>query len=921
MRRILGHLSAILITLAIASPSATIAQEVTYDRIVFLREHHGSGSNTWTQLQFRIEGFRINGDCYRPTCRIAFHLDSNIGRYHERTDIGVRGYSSWLGGATVSTDLPFVNGQIFFGSNSNSSASRAAIRLLSERERIAIAWIAASSQELIQYAIDDGIDFGPARDAWQNNVVFFETRLLGRIRELESTARRLSRLVNSQQELSQTIQPALARMGLYTAEIDGLRGPATDRAVRAFQRDNERLETGYVDATEFEMLRDYLAESQPQAEPQLARETYDLRDAVEDAVEAQTELRAANARIAALEAELAGAQAENERLETSVARTLENLGDARETITVRSQRVTELLVARDALAEQLERARREVNRQAVRLSQLEDTVEELQSFETALETTSDELAAAQAENTELREQIAELQAGGANPAIGDGGTNISGLQAELAQQTAAVVVARQTASNRLATIRAQEEQIAALEGQLTDLFETDERAAELARQLAAANGTIADQQEAIAELEAESAALASSDERATELEAELAEARQDLLVANEEITGLQTELAVLQNADGQATELARQLAAANGTIADQQADLVSLREEIAGLQSDSERADSLALELEQTIATLEEQMAQVGELEADLADLQGADERATELTRQLTAANGTLADLYERIAELEAETALLGDVENRASELQRQLNTANETIAVQSDRIDGLESQTEQLQAYANRVPELERQLAGANGTIADLRDNIESDERVVAIRRSLEAANTTIADLRASIEEQYVAAEDYAELERQLTAAGSTIADLREQMSEEYVTVAMYAELQRQLNGSNQTIADLREEMETDFIPSEEHENQIIALNVQMSDLRSQLDAAMTTIADLRESIETDYVPLADMREALRQLRALNGALVELQEANTVLRARVIESDQLFANFRDDCRAQPECARAMRLD
>jgi predicted nucleic acid-binding Zn-ribbon protein len=108
---------------------------------------------------------------------------------------------------------------------------------------------------------------------------------------------------------------------------------------------------------------------------------------------------------------------------------------------------------------------------------------------------------------------------------------------------------------------------------------------------------------------------------------------------------------------------------------------------------------------------------------------------------------------------------------------------------------------------------------------------------------------------------------------------------------------------------------------METDFIPSDEHDDQVTALNVQMDDLRAQLDAAMTTIADLRDTIATDYVPLADMREATRQLRALNGALVELQEANTVLRARVIESDQLFANFRDDCRAQPECARAMRLD
>ena len=547
----------------------------------------------------------------------------------------------------------------------------------------------------------------------------------------------------------------------------------------------------------------------------------------------------------ALAGQLSDANAEHERLEARIARSQQALGDANQTIARRSKRIEELEVARDVLAEQLQNARLEVERQTVRTRNLENAVEKLQRVEAVLAATTNDLAAAQA-------QIAELEARIAEPAIGDSGptggfdeSQVAEIAAERAKLTAEVVVARSAAANRLKTVRAQEQQITTLKGQLKALFETD----------------------------------------------------------------------------GSSSELARQLTAANGTLADQQALIATLREEAVNLQSENGRAQTLTLELEQVTSMAEDRVKQVNELEAELAKLEDADERAAELARQLNAANGTLADVYVRVAELEAKTALLSDAENRSAELQRQLNAANQTVAVKSDRINGLEAQTKQLQVGADRLPELERQLAGANGTIADLRENIQSDERVVAMRRSLEAANTTIADLRASIEDEYVSVNEYSELERQLAAAGSSIADLRDQIVEEYVSIEDHAELQRQLNGSNQTIADLRERIGTDYISSDEHEGQVVALNAQMDSLRAQLDATMTTIADLRDTIATDYVPIADIREAMRQLRALNGALVELQEANTVLRSRVIESDQLFANFREDCRANPDCSKAMRLD
>ncbi len=261
MKRFFGFLSAFVVTFALLVPfSSASAQEVTYDKIVFLRENHGPGGNTWTQLIFRVEGFRIDGECY-VNCKLAFTLDSSIGQNEDRSDIGVRPYASRMGGATVNSDLPFDRyNQVFIGSNTRSAASRAVFTALSRRERIAIAWIAANSQEFIQYALASEIEYQPARDLWQRRVKNFESRLLLNLGldVVTAYATRFTRLVNNQQDLKRLIQPALSEMHLYTATIDGLNGPATKRAIRAFQQDNNRLQTGYVDAKELQMLRTYL---------------------------------------------------------------------------------------------------------------------------------------------------------------------------------------------------------------------------------------------------------------------------------------------------------------------------------------------------------------------------------------------------------------------------------------------------------------------------------------------------------------------------------------------------------------------------------------------------------------------------------------------------------------------------------------
>ena len=55
--------------------------------------------------------------------------------------------------------------------------------------------------------------------------------------------------------------------------------------------------------------------------------------------------------------------------------------------------------------------------------------------------------------------------------------------------------------------------------------------------------------------------------------------------------------------------------------------------------------------------------------------------------------------------------------------------------------------------------------------------------------------------------------------------------------------------------------------------------------------------------------------------RRLERQVSALNGTILELQDRNELQKNRMLESEAMLRNFRDDCAATPECARAMRLE
>jgi predicted nucleic acid-binding Zn-ribbon protein len=300
------------------------------------------------------------------------------------------------------------------------------------------------------------------------------------------------------------------------------------------------------------------------------------------------------------------------------------------------------------------------------------------------------------------------------------------------------------------------------------------------------------------------------------------------------------------------------------------------------------------------------------ELPDEAVDLDGDQRKLAEYERQLSEAEQEIFERDKRIDDLENELAAAQEdgslaSENRrtAEELERQLNAEVVSNAQKDQEIIRLETEIsnvrdelgEEFESSQQRVTELRRQLDAANSTIADQLEGIENDERVLELKQQIASLNEANADLRERISTEYVALEEFREVERQLAASTASIADLRQEIEESYVS-----------NENHRSVVN-------------DLQSRIAEISNQKSEVERRLSASSKTIADLREVMEKDYVPQAELAEARRQINALNETIVELQEITSRLRNRMMESDRLFNNFRDDCRAISECARAMQLE
>ncbi len=227
---------------------AAAQHEITYEKVIF--ERSNSAHNfLWSELFFTIEGFRIDGSCYH-SCNISFSLHGS--RSYGRADLKATQdlVASWPSSTFM-----------FFGSTENTANERDAILALSQREKLALAWIIERSAELISFATaTDRIPLDVA-DYWRSQENVFPTH----IQRAFSTALRgyRDRIVmrNTNDQLQTVIQPALAEIGLYSGPIDGAASNRIGEAVAAFQKERERLVTGYADSEEREILAQLLLET------------------------------------------------------------------------------------------------------------------------------------------------------------------------------------------------------------------------------------------------------------------------------------------------------------------------------------------------------------------------------------------------------------------------------------------------------------------------------------------------------------------------------------------------------------------------------------------------------------------------------------------------------------------------------------
>jgi len=530
--RILTHVFRLLVAIGMVvawTPMQATAQghEITYDRVIFERSTVAD-DRSWAQLRFRIEGFRIDGRCYR-SCSIGFSLDGSIdGPAQQRADLRITD-------ELVTSPFPGDRfGQMFIGNRTHRGDETAAIAAFRERERLALAWIVHHSTALIEFALDGNRIPVTIRPYWQEQTTRFERRLASVFSNVLSGYRDAIPQRNTREDLVTTIQPALAALGLYAGGIDGLQGPQTRNALRAFQSSEGRLATGYADSEERELLAQHLEEP-PASEMLSHTERLALERGIELSQDEDTSLDTA--------AELTRLEAENARLQRSLELS-QSIGASRSQ-TIRTLR--SLLAEANAGADPDSTLRRQLDAANETIADLrdgsvphEDYTELQLEMDAALQEAQRQLSAANETIADLREDSVPRE-------------DYAALEAEIEAE-------RQEAQRQL---NAANEALADLRESSVPLSDHQE----LRRQLDAANAANAD-------LRAQSVPRADYEALITEMDSmvpavRLEETERQLAAANETIADMHDTMVPI----AQAAEIFRQLEAANQSVADLRADI------------------------------------------------------------------------------------------------------------------------------------------------------------------------------------------------------------------------------------------------------------------------------------------------------------------------------------------------------------
>ena len=251
------YIHRVLLCVCIFMPFGAQADILTFDSIIYQKENNGDkyGGHSWTQLYFKIFNPVVGTRKYLNRSSIGFTLDSDRNLNRTRTDIRIG--TDWLRDRKFkSANNKWNNSWIGTGRLNGTQVSD--LRTFDNDEKVVFAWIIANSDELINYALSKQKNMPKkSRLTWERMArdQKFERNVR---RNLEGNARvalkDYDNFSHSKLILKNTIQPKLKSLKYYNGAIDGLGGPQTTKAIKAFEKANGLFVDGRLFGKERKLL-------------------------------------------------------------------------------------------------------------------------------------------------------------------------------------------------------------------------------------------------------------------------------------------------------------------------------------------------------------------------------------------------------------------------------------------------------------------------------------------------------------------------------------------------------------------------------------------------------------------------------------------------------------------------------------------
>jgi len=245
----------IIFCVCIFLPIGAQADILTFDKVSFVKENNG-GKNSFSQLLFQIDYPVVGTKKYlnRNSIRFTFDTDKVLSRF--RTDIRFK--RDWLENRKFKSSKNQYN-DFYIGGYKLNRNHISDLGNLSGEEKSVLAWMIVNSDELINFVLECKNCYLPesSRAAWTRLVKNqkFEKNVRKYIGpEVRSKIKEYENFNHSKLILKRTIQPKLKLLNYYNGAIDGIAGPKTTKAIKAFEKANGFLVDGKLGGKERALL-------------------------------------------------------------------------------------------------------------------------------------------------------------------------------------------------------------------------------------------------------------------------------------------------------------------------------------------------------------------------------------------------------------------------------------------------------------------------------------------------------------------------------------------------------------------------------------------------------------------------------------------------------------------------------------------